>query len=108
MNRSIKHLFYRTHNSTSKQVIIKQIIVKLNCNFMNFFTFTTIHLPTMIQIWTNKNQFYIINFFNMIANNTSNSFSVLNKIDLIFGMIMYRKIKIIFDSIKNQEAITFR
>jgi hypothetical protein len=61
--------------------------------------------PSMLKIGPHQYQLRIINYFNVIANNTLGTFGILNEVQFKFLVIVDGKIKFIFYPGKKSKTI---
>lgn len=92
-----------------QNLVGKQIGMKLNGYFMDILRLVVIIPPSMFQLRIgDQHQFLFFYFFYGVSHNALCAFCILNIVQFIFGMYMYRKIKIRFLTLYQNKAILGR
>jgi hypothetical protein len=82
--------------------------VKLNGDLGKFFAFAFMVKPAVLQVWANQYQLQVVDLINMVSHHAFYSFSIINKIQLKFFVVVQGEIKFGLDPVKHGEAIALR
>jgi len=101
----IKHILDRFHDLAVKKTAVEKIVMKLNGNLVHILAGALMLLPAMKQVRSDKHEFEIANLLHTVADNTPQPLAILNKIDFVFRMEMYRVIEDVLYPVEYQKTV---